>query len=125
MQEPTHIGSPLLPVTWQVCMTSPRPIIDRVHDRVAAAAASIAGSADRKRPRRKPVPFATESPREVRAMKLVFQEMGRAQRATRQERGQEPSPAVRDAAIAFRRSPSMPALVLVASSLDEVGLLAW
>ncbi|HEU4799831.1 MAG TPA: hypothetical protein VFS94_04310 [Gemmatimonadales bacterium] len=106
-------------------MTSPRPIIDRVHDRVAAAAASIAGPAARSRSRRKPVPFATESPREVRAMKLVFREMGRTQRATRQERGQEPSPAVREAALAFRRSPSMPALVQVASSLDEVGLLAW
>lgn len=106
-------------------MTSPRPINDRVHDRVAAAEASLAGIAARKRPRRKPVPFATESSREVRAMKLVFQEMGRTQRATRQERGQEPSPAVREAALAFRRSPSMPALVLVAASLDKVGLLAW
>ena len=106
-------------------MTSPRPIIDRVHDRVAAAAASFTGTGGQKRPRRKPVPFATETPRELRAMKLVFREMGRAQRATRQERGQEPSPAVREAALAFRRSPSMPALVQVASSLDEVGLLAW
>lgn len=106
-------------------MTSPSPIIDRVRDRVAAAAASLAGPAGRKSPRRKPTPFATESPRELRAMKLVFREMGRAQRATRRERGQEPSPAVREAALAFRRTPSLPALVLVAVSLDEVGLLAW
>jgi hypothetical protein len=106
-------------------MTSPRPIIDRVRDRVAAAAASLAGPPARSRPRRKPAPFATESPRELRAMKQVFREMGRAQRATRLERGLEPSLAVREAALAFRHSPSLPALVQVAASLDEVGLLAW
>jgi hypothetical protein len=32
---------------------------------------------------------------------------------------------VREAAQAFREAPSLPALVLVATSLDEAGLLGW
>jgi hypothetical protein len=62
---------------------------------------------------------------EVRALRRVFRDMGRAQRTARHQSGQEPSPVVRDAARAFRRAPSLSALVLVAASLDEVGLLAW
>jgi hypothetical protein len=51
--------------------------------------------------------------------------MGRTQRSARRQTGQAPSPVVRDAARAFRQAPSLSALVLVAASLDEVGLLSW
>jgi hypothetical protein len=51
--------------------------------------------------------------------------MGRTQRTARRQTGQAPSPVVREAARAFRRDPSLSALVLVAASLDEVGLLSW
>jgi len=64
-------------------------------------------------------------PRELRALRRVFREMGRTQRSTRRQTGQAPSPVVREAARAFRRDPSLSSLVLVAASLDEVGLLAW
>jgi hypothetical protein len=51
--------------------------------------------------------------------------MGRTQRTARRQTGQAPSPVVREAALAFREAPSLSALVLVAASLDEVGLLSW
>jgi hypothetical protein len=65
------------------------------------------------------------TPRETRALRRVFREMGRTQRTARRQTGQTPSPVVREAALAFRQAPSLSALVLVAASLDEVGLLAW
>jgi len=51
--------------------------------------------------------------------------MGRSQRAARRQTGLPPFPVVREAAVAFRRAPSFAALVGVAASLDEVGLLSW
>jgi hypothetical protein len=62
---------------------------------------------------------------EIRALRRVFREMGRSQRTTRRQTGQAPSPVVREAAQAFREAPSLSALVLVATSLDEAGLLGW
>ena len=108
---------------------APRPLIDRVRERVDKAAASLGPSG---RPERRGAKtaktartLASGPPREVRALRRVFREMGRTQRSARRQSGQAPSPVVREAARAFRRDPSLSALVLVAASLDEVGLLSW
>jgi hypothetical protein len=58
-------------------------------------------------------------------MRRVFREMGQNQRQYRLQTSQPPYPVVRDAAIAFRRAPSLVTLVCVAASLDELGLLGW
>jgi hypothetical protein len=104
----------------------PRPLIERVRERVDQAAATQ-GSTDR-RERRGAAPrqgSAAGGQGDVRALRRVFREMGRSQRSTRRKTGQAPSPVVREAAQAFREAPSLSALVLVAASLDEVGLLSW
>jgi hypothetical protein len=89
----------------------PRPLIERVRERVDQAAATQGPTGRRQG--------------DVHALRRVFREMGRSQRTTRRRTGQAPSPVVREAAQAFREAPSLSALVLVAASLDEVGLLTW
>jgi hypothetical protein len=102
-----------------------RPLIERVRERVDKAAATL-GQAGRSERRGKPaLTLGSAGPREVRALRRVFREMGRTQRTARRQTGQAPSPVVREAARAFREAPSLSALVLVAASLDEVGLLSW
>lgn len=103
----------------------PRPIALRVQERVDAAAAILSAHDGRARLGHAPAPAVNRNSLERRALDRVFREMGRNQRATRRETGQPPSPVVREAALAYRRAPSLPALVLVAASLDEAGLLAW
>jgi hypothetical protein len=100
-----------------------RPLLDRVRERVNRAAASL--GTEQRGERRTAPPSDSGAPREMRALRRVFREMGRTQRTTRRQSGQAPSPVVREAARAFRRDPSLSALVLVAASLDEVGLLSW
>jgi hypothetical protein len=90
---------------------------------VNRAAASL--GTEQRGERRKAPPLDSGAPREMRALRRVFREMGRTQRTARRQSGQAPSPVVREAARAFRRDPSLSALVLVAASLDEVGLLSW
>jgi hypothetical protein len=103
-----------------------RPLIERVRERVDKAAASLGDGGRHERRGVKPArTLSSGPPREVRALRRVFREMGRTQRTARRQTGQAPSPVVREAARAFRRDPSMSALVLVAASLDEVGLLSW
>ncbi len=87
-----------------------RRLTELVQDRVDAAAAC--------RPTK-------DTPSEQQALRRVFREMGRSQRAARRSTGQPPSPVVRKAARAFQQAPSFASLVLVAASLDEVGLLSW
>ena len=102
-----------------------RPLIERVRERVDRAAATL-GAGRSERRGAKPAPTLSSGvPREVRALRRVFREMGRTQRTARRQTGQAPSPVVREAALAFREAPSLSALVLVAASLDEVGLLSW
>jgi hypothetical protein len=105
----------------------PRPLIERVRERVDKAAASLGegGRYERRGVKSAPTTLGSGAPREMRALRRVFREMGRTQRTARRQTGQAPSPVVREAARAFRQAPSMSALVLVAASLDEVGLLSW
>lgn len=103
-----------------------RPLIERVQERVDKAAASLGETrrADRRSAASAPT-LGSAGPREMRALRRVFRDMGRTQRSARRQLGQAPSPVVREAARAFREAPSLSALVLVAASLDEVGLLSW
>lgn len=115
-----------MPTTPETPSSPNRPILDRVRERVDRAAASL--GPEKRVERRGPKltrGSGTAKPGEVRALRRVFREMGRTQRTTRHQTGQPPSPVVREAARAFRRDPSLSALVLVAASLDEVGLLSW
>jgi hypothetical protein len=103
-----------------------RSLSDRVQEQVSAATSKRPTG---KRPGRRVDKLAQASagdhPEELRALHRVFREMGRSQRAARRQTGSPPSPVVREAARAFRRAPSFTALVSVAASLDEVGLLSW
>ena len=103
-----------------------RPLIERVRERVDKAAASLGPTGRSERRGAKSAPTLSSGvPREVRALRRVFRDMGRTQRTARRQTGQAPSPVVREAALAFQEAPSLSALVLVAASLDEVGLLSW
>jgi hypothetical protein len=103
-----------------------RSLTDRVQEQVSAATSKRPSP---KRPGRRTDKLAqfsaADHPEELRALRRVFREMGRSQRAARLQTGSPPSPVVREAARAFRRAPSFTALVSVAASLDEVGLLSW
>ena len=103
-----------------------RPLVDRVREHVATAAVSLTPVKRTKRGRATAAQSSLrEDAQEIRALRRVFRDLGRTQRAARRQTGQAPSPAVREAAYAFQDAPSLSALVRVAASLDEVGLLAW
>jgi hypothetical protein len=55
----------------------------------------------------------------------VFNELAVTHRQFRLRSGQHASPALREAAQAFKESPSIPSLVAVAAFLEEDGLLEW
>lgn len=105
---------------------SSRSLSDRVQEQVTAATSKPSAEKRRRRPANQLSRVSREErPEEARALRRVFREMGRSQRTARRQTGQPPFPGVRDAARAFRRAPSFTALVAVAASLDEVGLLSW
>ena len=88
---------------------TPRPVSDRVSERVARADAGLDRS-----PR--------TSRRENPALWSVFRELGELQRSRRRETGDPPSPVVREAAQAFQKTPSLTTLTAVATLLDAQGL---
>jgi hypothetical protein len=63
--------------------------------------------------------------RERACLRTVFREMGDAHRRYRAQTGQAGTPALRAAAFAFKREPSVLSLIPVAAFLDELGILAW
>ena len=68
--------------------------------------------------------MATPAPtREASSLRRVFNELAITHRQFRLRSGQHASPALRDAARAFKEAPSFPQLVLVAAFLEEDGLL--
>ena len=83
-------------------------LTERVRDRVSAAEVGLTGEAGAKH---------------VAALWAVFNTFGEARREQRKQTGERPLPGLRDATLAFRRAPSMTALVAVAAFLDERGLL--
>lgn len=112
------------------------PLADRVRDRVLRAR----GVLDRRdgatiRRRREGTLAAAEGKpgldgktplsREVRALRIVFRELGKTHRQYRRRTHAPISGALRSAAIAFKLEPSLISLVPVAGFLDEMQLLKW
>jgi len=112
------------------------PIAERVRQRleVAGLAFDRRHGASRPRTKRRKDPTATAVPgrdaegareRERAALRAVFRELGDAHRRHRVRTGQAGTPALRAAAHAFKREPSLQSLIPVAAFLDELGILAW
>lgn len=72
-----------------------------------------------------PARAGTDQATEARSLRRVFNELAVTHREYRLRSGRRVSPALRDAAHAFKQAPSVPSLVAVAAFLDEDGLLAW
>ena len=107
---------------------SDNPLTDRVRARVAEAARNLDQHTRRPRARKalqEPTLHTPKHTREARSLRRVFKELAVTHREYRVRTGQRASPALRNAAKAFKQSPSLPSLVVVAAFLDEDGLLAW
>ena len=113
------------------------PLAQRVQARVAEVGLALEQRARASRPRAKRararrVVAASEAgtpavphTREASSLRRVFNELAITHRQFRLRSGQHASPALRDAARAFKEAPSFPTLVTVAAFLDEDGLLEW
>jgi hypothetical protein len=119
--------------------SDPRPqtLSDRVLARVNDAALAVDRRAKATRPRsarhRAEVsdPLAagvTRTPdqvREARSLRRVFHDLGDCYRDYRRRTGAPVSKDVRAAAVRFRHELTMPTLVGVAASLDQLDILPW
>jgi hypothetical protein len=110
-------------------------------DRVAARVNEAALAADRRAGSTRPkstrhrsrasdrlaadVTRSAEQLREARSLRRVFLDLGDCYRDYRRRTGAPVSDDVRDAATRFRRELTMPALVSVAASLDQLEILSW
>lgn len=118
-------------------MSQSPSLSDRVLTRVQQASLAADQRARASSPRvhrRRPVgpdPLSAEATRtpeqvrEARALRSVFRDLGDSYRDHRRRTGEPVSSDVRQAAIRFRRELTLPSLVLVAASLDDVGALPW
>ena len=115
------------PTPGSIPAERPQSLTDRVRARVAEVGLTLDERARAARPkaRRSASSQPPELAREARSLRRVFEEFGDAHRQYRLRTGQHASPALRDAAHAFKRAPSLTSLVVVAGFLDEDGLLAW
>ena len=119
MKDPPHAAA-AAPFSWRDLMakvranlnsaTPPSPnLTERVKGRVAEAGAALE---------------QTPGPeRESRSLRRVYGEMKTTYQQYRRQTGRPAVPGLRDAVHAFKRGPSLPALVAVAAYLDERGLL--
>lgn len=102
------------------------PLLERVRARVARAARAIerrdrAGQAPSRLTQ-----VGTESAScELRALRMVYHGLSRLHRRHREQTGQRVAPALKAAAQAFKREPTVLSLTPVAGHLDEMGLLTW
>jgi hypothetical protein len=114
---------------------SAHPLADRVQARVAEVGIALDQRARASRPRSKrtrtqsapasaPAQHAAPT-REASSLRRVFNELAVTHRQFRLRSGQHASPALREAARAFKEAPSLPSLVMVAAFLEEDGLLEW
>lgn len=109
------------------------PLAQRVQARVAEVGLALeqrarASRPRAKRPRTPRVAPAADTParsHEASSLRRVFNELAITHRQFRLRSGQHASPALRDAARAFKEAPSFPTLVTVAAFLEEDGLLEW
>ena len=124
------------PPSGSISAERPQSLSDRVRARVTEVGLTLderarAARPKTQRPRKSRAPTlltasqAPEMAREARSLRRVFTEFGDAHRQYRLRTGQHTSPALREAAYAFKRAPSLTSLVVVAAFLDEDGLLEW
>jgi len=116
---------------------SQRSLVDRVRDRVLRANRALERRDTASRPRirrpsaqRRAKPSAATSSgaplsRESRALRTVFRDLAVTHQRYRQRTGEPVTPALRDAARAFKQEPSLLSLVPVAGFLDDLKLLEW
>jgi hypothetical protein len=109
---------------------TPRALTERVQARLSEVDASLELRRRARRPggKRKKTEAAGGEPsahREARAIATVFHELGDTHRQHRLHSGQRVSPELKQAAQAFKASPSLTTLVGVAAFLDGDGLLEW
>lgn len=114
---------------------SAHPLADRVQARVAEVGLALDQRARASRPRAKRARTPTAAgtaitpqgtpTREASSLRRVFNELAVTHRQFRLRSGQHASPALREAAQAFKEAPSLPSLVMVAAFLEEDGLLEW
>ena len=113
------------------------PLAQRVQARVAEVGLALEQRARASRPRAKRPrsqrvvsgsDTGSQTParsHEASSLRRVFNELAITHRQFRLRSGQHASPALRDAARAFKEAPSFPTLVTVAAFLEEDGLLEW
>ena len=106
------------------------PLVERVRNRVLSVRSVLDrrdGAATRRRKAEGGPRLDNKSSlsREVRALRIVFRELGEAHRQFRRQTQAPVSPVLRSAAIAFKQEPSLMSLVPVAGYLDDMHLLAW
>ncbi len=104
------------------------PLADRVQARVTEVGLALEKQSRASRPRVKKsrAPLQTQGHlHEARSLRRVFNELAVTHRQHRQRSGQRVSAELKDAARAFKEGPTLPNLVVVASFLEEDGLLAW
>lgn len=87
-------------------------LTQRVRDRVYAAQTRLSD-----------ISVETGGELQLLALWEVFNHFGEARREQRRKTGEPALPGLRDATRAFRKDPSLSALVTVAAYLDERGLL--
>jgi hypothetical protein len=95
---------------------------DRLTDRVAKAARALEAERGVHPEAREASPDPLHH---VASLRAVFRELQAAHRQYRARTGQASSPALRKAAHAFKRTPSVASLAAVAAYLDEMKLLRW
>jgi hypothetical protein len=108
-------------------------VLSRVNDAAVAAdvrAKAIRPKSARRRSRASDplAASATRTPeqlREARSLRSVFLDLGDCYRDYRRRTGAPVSDDIRAAADRFRRERSVPTLVQVAASLDELDILPW
>jgi hypothetical protein len=104
---------------------------DRVGRRVAAAVLASERRAKSVRPKgARRVTAAADLEKEkaahlAQSLRAVFRELGDTHRQYRERTGNVGTAALRQAANAFKREPTMDKLAAVAVFLDELGLLEW
>jgi len=113
------------------------PIAERVRQRLAAAGEAFDRRHGASRPGTKRRKSSTSlllnagrgtdnlHQRERAILRSVFRDLGDTHRRYRARTGQAGTPALRAAAHAFKREPSVLSLIPVAAFLDELGILAW
>ena len=112
-----------------------RSLLERVRARVLNTTHALqrrdAGSTPRVRPSRPAGKQSADGPasvqlsHELRALQVVYHALARSHRQYRERSGDQVPPALKAAARAFKREPSVFSLVPVAGFLDDLGLLKW